>query len=212
MRIQSDSGTMAVLAMDISRFTSGHKVTLLLTRARQVDWILLSSALLLVFAGLLTMNSFVEENFFFEKQLIWMSIGVVLFFVLSFTDFHFLRRRAVIVGLFVAIALVLAALLFFGEIIRGTQSRFDLGLFDIQPSDPAKLILILLLAKYFSRRHVAIAQLRHIFISGLYTFVLFVGLANKFPPDNVFANFGFLMVDLALKILDAFFEHLLLVV
>jgi len=164
---------MALLAMEPSRPLSLRNAASLVALSRRIDWVLLGAALLLTFAGLITMNSFVEQNFFFEKQLIWLSIGVVAFLILSFVDFHFLRRRAVIVSLFVGTALLLAALLLFGEIIRGTQSRFDLGLFSIQPSDPAKLILILLLAKYFSRRHVAIANVRHILVSGLYAFALF---------------------------------------
>jgi len=55
----------------------------------------------------------------------------------------------------------------------GAQSRFDLGFFSLQPADPAKLILILVLAKYFSKRHELIGDFRHIIISGLYAFVIF---------------------------------------
>jgi rod shape determining protein RodA len=48
-----------------------------------------------------------------------------------------------------------------------------LGTFSFQPSDFAKLTLIIILAKYFSRRHIEIANVRHILVSGLYAFVLF---------------------------------------
>lgn len=146
----------------------------MLAYARGMDWVLFVSALLLVAAGLLTMNSFVEENLFFEKQLIWTSIAVAVFLLLSFVDFRFLRLRSVIVGLFTATALLLFFLFLFGDVVKGAQSRFDFGLFAFQPSDPAKLVLILLLAKYFSRRHVEIAHVRHILISGLYAFLLFI--------------------------------------
>ena len=61
----------------------------------------------------------------------------------------------------------------FGDFVKGAQNRFDLGIFSLQPSDPIKLVVILLLAKYFSRRHVEIAHIRHILVSGFYTFVLF---------------------------------------
>lgn len=146
----------------------------LLVHARGIDWILFVSALLLVAAGLLTMNSFVEENLFFEKQLIWASLAVAVFFSLSFVDFRFLRLRSVIIALFAGTAFLLLFLLFFGDVVLGAKSRFDFGLFGFQPSDPAKLVLILLLAKYFSRRHVEIAHVRHILISGFYAFILFV--------------------------------------
>ena len=138
-----------------------------------IDWVLFISALLLVGAGILTMNSFVGENYFFENQLIWASLAVGLFFILSFIDFRFLRRTGVIVLLFSFSALLLLLLFLFGDIVKGAQSRFDFGVFALQPADPIKLILILLLAKYFSRRHIEIANIRHLFVSGLYAFLIF---------------------------------------
>ncbi|MFQ5661901.1 MAG: FtsW/RodA/SpoVE family cell cycle protein [Candidatus Paceibacteria bacterium] len=138
-----------------------------------IDWILFFAALFLVSAGLVTMNSFVDPNPFFEKQIIWMLIGIVFFFTLSFIDFRFLRRTGVIVSLFAISTVILLLLFIFGDFVKGAQNRFDLGIFSLQPSDPIKLVVILLLAKYFSRRHVEIAHIRHIFVSGFYTFVLF---------------------------------------
>lgn len=138
-----------------------------------MDWILFSAVFLLVSLGLVTMNSFVNPNSFFEKQIIWVLIGVILFFALSFIDFRFLRRTGVIVSLFIISTVILLLLFIFGDFVKGAQSRFDLGIFSFQPSDPIKLVAILLLAKYFSRRHVEIAHIRHILVSGFYTFVLF---------------------------------------
>jgi rod shape determining protein RodA len=141
----------------------------------KIDWILFLASMLLVGAGLVTMNSFVAgQNYFFEKQIIWVLLSVGMFFVLSFVDFRFLRRTSVIVTLFVISAFILTLLFFLGEFVLGAQSRFDLGIFSIQPSDPIKLVVILLLAKYFSRRHVEIANIKHILVSGFYTFVLFL--------------------------------------
>lgn len=141
---------------------------------KNIDWILFGGVLLLVSAGLATMNSFAGENFFFQKQLVWASISIVIFFLLSFVDFHFLRRTGVIITLYTVSVGILLLLFGFGEIVKGAQSRFDLGVFAIQPADPIKLVVILLLAKYFSRRHVEIANFRHILVSGLYVFIVFV--------------------------------------
>jgi len=60
-----------------------------------------------------------------------------------------------------------------GEVTLGAQSRFDLGFFSIQPAEYAKLILIVLLAKYFAKRHELIGDFRHIIVSGLYSMLLF---------------------------------------
>jgi rod shape determining protein RodA len=55
----------------------------------------------------------------------------------------------------------------------GARQRFDLGFFSLQVSDPAKLILIALLAKYFAKRHELIGDFTHVIVSGLYTLGIF---------------------------------------
>ncbi len=134
-----------------------------------VDVVLLLSALLIAGAGLATMNSFAAENIFFDRQIIWMVSGVLVFFVASIVDYRFLRATFPVAVLFVATLALLVAVLIFGEVTKGAQSRFDLGIFVAQPAELAKLVLIITLAKYFARRHVEIAHVKHILISAGYT-------------------------------------------
>ena len=137
-----------------------------------IDWLLFCSVLLISLAGLVTMNSFVGDRYFFERQTIWLGIAILVFFGASLVDWRFLRRTGVVVSLFVFACGLLLLLFGLGSVVKGAQSWFDLGGFSFQPSDPVKLVLILLLAKYFTRRHVEIAHIRHLLISGLYTLVL----------------------------------------
>lgn len=139
-----------------------------------IDWVLFFSALLLSAAGLVTMNSFVGESYFFHRQLIWIGISLAVFFVASMVDWHFLRRSKVVVALFSLSCGLLVLLFLFAQVTKGAQSWFSFGAFSFQPSDPIKLVLIILLAKYFSRRHVEIAHVKHILISGAYALILFV--------------------------------------
>ena len=146
-----------------------------------IDLFLLLSAVSLSVLGLVTMRSFSVENTFFEKQLVWIAFAIVAFFLASIPDYSFLKRTPVVVGLFLLIAASLGLIYLFGSVIMGSQNRFDLGLFAIQPSDPAKLILIAVLAKYFARRHIEIKHYRHILLSGAYAFVVFILVF--FQPD-----------------------------
>ena len=139
-----------------------------------IDWILFFSVLPLVGVGLVTMNSFVGENYFFSKQIMWAGISIAAFLGLSFMDFRFLKRTDVLMTLFLFAMAVLVFMLVFVSSIKGAQSWLSIGGFTLQPSDPIKLIVILILAKYFSRRHVEIANVRHILVSGFYAFVPFV--------------------------------------
>ncbi|MCI5108909.1 MAG: rod shape-determining protein RodA [Candidatus Pacebacteria bacterium] len=139
-----------------------------------IDWLMFFSALFVSLAGLVTMSSFVGQNPFFEKQILWIVISVIIFFVFSLFDFRFLRRTEVVVGLFLLSCLVLLLLFITGSIFQGAQSWFNFGFFTFQPSDPIKLVVVLLLAKYFTRRHVEIAHIKHIFISAAYVSIIFL--------------------------------------
>ena len=66
----------------------------------QLDWMLFFSILPIIAVGLITMNAFVGDNYLFNKQLISIAVAVIIFFILSFVDFRFLRRTPVIVTLF----------------------------------------------------------------------------------------------------------------
>jgi len=138
-----------------------------------IDIFLLAAALAISLAGLITMRSFTEEAYF-DRQIIWIVLGVVVFLVASRGEYFFLRRTPIVVGLYSGTLFLLALVFIFGSIVLGAQSRFDLGAFFVQPSEIAKLVLVILLAKYFTRRHIEIAHIRHILVSGAYSLILFV--------------------------------------
>ncbi|MDD5068460.1 MAG: FtsW/RodA/SpoVE family cell cycle protein [Candidatus Pacebacteria bacterium] len=144
------------------------------SRIQSIDWVLFFATIPIIAAGLITMNSFVSESYFFNKQLISILFALAVFFIFSRIDFRFLRRTRVVIILFGISVGSLALLFLLGITSRGAQSWFRIGLFAFQPADIAKLVLIIILAKYFSRRHIEIAHVRHIFVSGLYAFALFV--------------------------------------
>lgn len=161
------------------------------TSAKQIDWILLGAALLLCGLGLLTMYSFVGENFFFWRQFLWIGVALTIFFLATIPDYRFLKTGNSAFFLYLVSIALLILVLIVGDVILGAQRRIDFGFFSLQPSDPAKLILITLLAKYFSKRHELIGDFRHIIVSGLYTLGI-VGLVFIQP------DFGSSMIILAL--------------
>ena len=142
-----------------------------------VDWFLLAAALTISMLGLMTMHSFPDNpqgGAFFERQVVWIGVALCVFFIACLPEYQFMRRTPVVVGLYGGIAFLLGMVFLFGSVIKGAQERFNLGLFFVQPSDPAKIALVVLLSKYFSRRHIEIAYIRHILVSGAYAALLFV--------------------------------------
>lgn len=139
-----------------------------------IDWILFCATLPLLGAGLMTMNSFMGNSQLFIRQGIWILVSFVVFFSLSRVDFRFLRKTWVSVTLFSISCFLLLGLFTLGKVSHGAASWFSLGFFSFQPADLIKLVIIIVLAKYFSRRHIEIANIRHIVVSGLYAMVIFL--------------------------------------
>ena len=139
-----------------------------------IDWWLFLAILPLLAAGLITMHSFNGGSSFAFHQFIWICVSVAIFFGASFIDLRFLRSTWVSVTLFSVSTALLLGLFVVGRISHGAASWFSFGSFSFQPSDFAKVALIIILAKYFSRRHIEIANIRHILVSGSYAFVFFI--------------------------------------
>lgn len=127
----------------------------------------------LTLMGLVTMYSHAGDNAFFDKQIVWISLATIALFMAMIPDYRFLRIGNTAFFFYLAILFSLVLVLVIGEITLGAQSRFDLGFFSLQPSDPAKLVLIIVLAKYFAKRHELIGDFSHIIISGLYALGIF---------------------------------------
>lgn len=151
------------------------------TKKSFIDWIAFGSALALALLGLLTMNSFQSQDPFFLRQALWIAVGVSVFFIAAKIDWRFLRRGSVAAAVFGAVIIPLVILVAVGTVTKGARSWFDLGAFALQPVEFVKLALIIALAKYFSRRHIEIANIRHILVSGAYAAIVFVLVALQ--PD-----------------------------
>lgn len=145
------------------------------------DFIAYGAALALALLGAVTMNTFTAEDPFFLRQLIWIIVGSVAFFAASYIDWRFLRRGSVAAVIYAATLLPLLVLIIAGTAIQGARSWFDIGAFALQPVEFVKLALIIALAKYFSRRHIEIANIRHILVSGAYAGIVFILVALQ--PD-----------------------------
>lgn len=86
----------------------------------------------------------------FGRQLLWGALGFAVLALLSQFDFHFWARNAFL--FYIIMLALLALVLFFGHGRAETQRWFKLGAFYFQPSEPAKLFFIFILANYLIRR------------------------------------------------------------
>lgn len=141
-------------------------------RIKKLDWILIIVPCLLVGMGFLSLysSSIARGDFFnLQKQAGFFIAGFILMVGLSFCDWRLLRSDPYFILFLYAVCLIaLAGLFVFAPEIRGTYSWYKVGPFSVDPIEPTKIVILLLLAKYFSQRHVELYNMRHILFSGIY--------------------------------------------
>lgn len=141
----------------------------------------LLSAFILSIFGLATLYSGSGGNEVFNKQLIIVGFSILMGMSLSFVNFRFLRQGNFVFYFYLFSLTLLAAILVLGVTVNNSQSWFRIGGVSLQPSELAKLGIIMTLAKYLYKRHIEIASIRHVFMSFLY--VVIAGLLVIRQPD-----------------------------
>lgn len=133
---------------------------------------------------------------FVIKQIIAVILGVILFFIMVFLDYRILQNYAYII--YSVFAALLVLVLFFGTIFQGTKGWFNLGFFQFQPAEFAKLALIIILARYFVYAKKQ-STLKHVIVSG--SLALIPSVLIMLQPDMgsaiilVFTWFGMLLIS-----------------
>ena len=84
----------------------------------------------------------------FTKQLVWICLGIIVMFAALIPDYHTVGRYAYVLYAVSIIFLVLVAIV--GKTGMGAQRWLPIGPFAFQPSELAKLSLVLALARYFA--------------------------------------------------------------
>ena len=144
----------------------------IISHIKNLDWVLFGSAILLTLIGLFSLYSFSigRGNFSdFHKQLVFFGIGCMIMILFSFLDWRLLKNDSyIILFLYILGTIALAGLFLFAPQIKGTKGWYRIGGISIDPIEYMKLIMIILMAKYFSMRHIEVYRMRHIFISGIY--------------------------------------------
>lgn len=164
---------------------------------KKLDLILFFSALGLSIMGLISIYSACISSGDFSdvyRQTIFIFVGVLAMILFSFFDNRNIRENsAIILSLYFLSVILLIGVFFFAPEIRGIKSWYMIGPISFNPIELTKIVLIILLAKYFSKRHVEMYKIKHIILSGIYA--LIPAILIFFQPE-----FGSVMVIIAIWI------------
>jgi cell division protein FtsW len=95
------------------------------------------------------------------KQVVWVLISLAVGGYVSFVDLDWLRNRTYIIFALCLVGLVLTLVPGIGVKVNGAQRWIGLGSLRVQPSEFAKIGLVLLLAKYFADKQRKIGSFVH---------------------------------------------------
>ncbi len=119
------------------------------------DWVLLLSIGLVAGIGILNLYSATSswppaQTPIYMKQIYWLGMGLVIALVVCSFDYRHLEY----LGFFfyaINVALLVGVLIF-GKTSMGATRWINLGVFNLQPSEVMKIVIIITLARYFDER------------------------------------------------------------
>ena len=123
----------------------------IIRRFESFDFILVILVLAITAAGIVIVGSATRINLgysrtSFETQIIWAATGFALLLAAAFVDYNFIARFYI--PIYVVNILLLVLVLFLDRTTRGVTRWLRIGSFGIQPSEFAKLFMIIFMAKF----------------------------------------------------------------
>lgn len=119
------------------------------------DWVIFISTLTIALLGIINLYSAGlstdATSTLFQRQTFWLLIGVIFLLGACFGNLAYLERYAYI--LYFVVLVLLVAVLIQGKLISGSKRWLSFGFFNVQPSELAKIALVIVLAKFFQRKH-----------------------------------------------------------
>lgn len=117
------------------------------------DWILAGLVLTVCLLGILNIYSAttpykVVGTAYYIKQMYWLMVGITLSLLVCSIDYHILEDLSY--WFYGILVLLLVAVLLFGRRSMGATRWLNFGLFNIQPSELMKLVIIVTFARFFN--------------------------------------------------------------
>lgn len=171
-----------------------------------IDWVIVAAVLVIAAMGLLNLYSATYHMphggpGLFKKQVVFFIAGFAL--IAALVSFDYRQLMAWNYPIYCLIIVLLLWALLMGKSIANTQRWINLGFFNLQPSEPAKLMLVITLASYYFRKDTGVGfTIRDLFTPFMLTFIPFALIYKQ--PDlgtalMLFFVFGSMTLFVKLK-------------
>ncbi|WP_405400858.1 rod shape-determining protein RodA [Maribacter sp. Asnod2-G09] len=168
---------------------------------KRIDWLSVFIYFALVFIGWINIYSstFTDEHSsifdfstLYGKQLFFIGVSLVTIVVVLALEVNFYERFASLLYLISMVSLL--GLFVFGKTIAGATSWYDLGFFNLQPSELAKVATALALAKYLSDIQTDIKRRKDQFYALLIILVPAILIIPQPDPGSALVFFAMIFV------------------
>lgn len=153
---------------------------------KHIDYSLIFLVLVLCFLGLLVIYSTTqpeisneEDMQFTKRQLLYILVGLFLCFIVATIDYHQLEKIAI--PIYILAIIMLVYVLLFGKTMGGSRRWIKVAGFDFQPSEFAKIALIIFLADFLSRQKDKLSNFLYFLLPFLFAGILMLLITKQ--PD-----------------------------
>lgn len=168
--------------MKISFTLSAEKFKLAFKKIKKFDLILLLTVIILLSIGITAVYSatYTRTSSFYQKQILWAIIGTGMFFTFSNIDYRMYSRYSKLI--YIANVVFLISVFIFGSKVLGAQRWIKLGPISIQPSELAKLFVVLTFSDLLIRKYKETFRgFKDLIMTGLHIVPIFLLVAAQ--PD-----------------------------
>src|SRR2546427_3553305 len=153
-------------------------------------------------------NRFQDSGFFLKRQVAWLAFGFLLMHLMSRIDYTFWKKLAIPMLACMLLLLVMVLVPSLGVAAKGARRWLRLGLISVQPAEMAKLVAVIYMAAYLTKKGDKITVFRDGLLPALIVIGLLSGLVLLEPDLGTVVVLGLVTVGMCF-LAGARISHLL---
>ena len=175
------------------------------TQRVAVDRTLLAVTMILALVGLVMVfsasaivagNRFQDPGFYLKRQVAWLALGVLLMYLASRIDYTFWKKLSMPILACILVLLVMVLVPSFGLSAKGARRWLPLGPISVQPAEMVKLVAVMYLAAYLSKKADRITSFRDGLLPALIVIGLLSGLVLLEPDLGTVVVLGLVTIGM----------------
>ena len=125
--------------------------------------------------------NFNDSYYFFKRQIIWVTLGIIAMLFTLNIDYHVWRKLAMPILIVTVVLLILVLIPGLGKVVNGARRWLGFGSLYLQPSEIAKLSMVLFCSASLARHQEKITSFFKGLVPQLLILLLIFGLILKEP-------------------------------